>query len=63
MMHGTARLTNGPTGRSGSQNRVLRSWREADLPQLLRVVPRKISGRRIASSTAHRWPYAGSSAT
>jgi uncharacterized protein len=60
MLHGAAVLTTARAGRSGSQNRVLRSWREAELPQLLRVVPEKITGRRILTPTAHRWPHAGS---
>jgi nitroimidazol reductase NimA-like FMN-containing flavoprotein (pyridoxamine 5'-phosphate oxidase superfamily) len=60
MLHGTAELTSTRAGRSGSQNRVLRSWREAELPQLLRIVPTRITGRRILASSAHRWPQAGS---
>jgi nitroimidazol reductase NimA-like FMN-containing flavoprotein (pyridoxamine 5'-phosphate oxidase superfamily) len=60
MLHGTAELTGPRGGRSGSQNRVLQPWREADLPQLLRIVPTRITGRRIATPTPHRWPRAGS---
>jgi nitroimidazol reductase NimA-like FMN-containing flavoprotein (pyridoxamine 5'-phosphate oxidase superfamily) len=63
MIHGAAQLTNGPAGRSGSQNRVLRPWREAALPHVVRIVPTRITGRRIATPTTHRWPYAGSSST
>ena len=39
MIHGTARLTGGRVNGSGSQNRVLKTWREADLPQLLASCP------------------------
>jgi nitroimidazol reductase NimA-like FMN-containing flavoprotein (pyridoxamine 5'-phosphate oxidase superfamily) len=60
MLHGTAQLTSAREGRSGSQNRVLRSWREAELPNLLRVVPKRVTGRRISTPTTHRWPHAGS---
>ena len=60
MLHGRAELTDARAGRSGTQNRVLRSWREAELPQLLRVVPNRITGRRISTPTGHRWPPAGS---
>jgi uncharacterized protein len=61
MLHGTAQLTSTREGRSGSQNRVLESWREAELPQLLRIVPGSITGRRIPAPTGHRWPRAGTS--
>jgi nitroimidazol reductase NimA-like FMN-containing flavoprotein (pyridoxamine 5'-phosphate oxidase superfamily) len=60
MLHGKAELTTARTGRSGSQNRLLRSWREAELPQLLRILPDRITGRRIPTPTPHRWPHAGS---
>lgn len=60
MLHGTAELTGARSGRSGSQNQALRSWREADLSQLLRILPAKVTGRRIATPAAHRWPHAGS---
>jgi nitroimidazol reductase NimA-like FMN-containing flavoprotein (pyridoxamine 5'-phosphate oxidase superfamily) len=63
MLHGTAQLTSARAGRSGSQNRVLQSWREAELPQLLRIVPTRITGRRILTQTPHRWPQAGSTPT
>ena len=62
MIHGTARLTGGRVNGSGSQNRVLKTWREADLPQLLRIVPNRITGRRLPAPTPHRWPRAGTSA-
>jgi hypothetical protein len=61
MVHGSAQVTGGPGGRPGSQNRVLRSWREADLPYQMRIMPRKITGRRINIPGPHRWPAAGSS--
>jgi nitroimidazol reductase NimA-like FMN-containing flavoprotein (pyridoxamine 5'-phosphate oxidase superfamily) len=60
MLHGTAELTSARAGRSGSQNRVLRSWREVELPQLLRIVPTRVTGRRIPAPSGHRWPRAGS---
>ena len=60
MVHGTAELTSLRAGRSGSQNRVLRSWREAELPQLLRILPTRLTGRRISTPSEHRWPRAGS---
>jgi nitroimidazol reductase NimA-like FMN-containing flavoprotein (pyridoxamine 5'-phosphate oxidase superfamily) len=59
MLHGTAKLTSARTRRSGSQNRTLQSWREADLTQLLCILPSRITGRRVLSPTAHRWPPAG----
>ena len=59
MIHGSAHLTGGRVGRPGSQNRVLSPWREADLPHLLQIVPEKITGRRISTPTAHRWPVVG----
>ena len=45
----------GPVGRE-AQNRVLRSWREAELPQLLRVVPNRI--HRAADLDTDRAPVA-----
>ena len=59
MIHGTAHLTSGRARGSALQNRVLKTWREADLPQLLRIVPNAITGRRLPPPTPHRWPHAG----
>ncbi len=61
MVHGTARLSGGREERPGSQNRVLRPWPEAERPHLLRIVAKKVTGRRISTSRAHRWLMAGAS--
>jgi nitroimidazol reductase NimA-like FMN-containing flavoprotein (pyridoxamine 5'-phosphate oxidase superfamily) len=63
MVHGTAELTSARAQRSAPQNRVLRSWREAELPQLLRIVPDRVTGRRVSTPTAHRWPHAGTASS
>jgi uncharacterized protein len=47
-VHGRAHLTSGREGRPGSQSGVLRPWRQAVLPHLLRIVPETITGRRIS---------------
>jgi hypothetical protein len=60
MVHGTAELAEGRPSRTGSQNRVLQPWRQADLPHLLRIVPKTITGRRITTPTQHRSPAADS---
>jgi uncharacterized protein len=59
MIHGTAHLTSGRTRGSGTQNRALKTWRQADLPQLLCIVPNRVTGRRLPAPTPHRWPPAG----
>jgi uncharacterized protein len=59
MMHGCAQLASGAAGRTGPQNRVLRPWRQAELPHQLRIVPVNITGRRISTPRPHRWPPAG----
>ena len=61
VVHGTAQLSGGRAGGRGSQNRVLRPWPDAERPHLLRIVAKKITGRRISPSRAHRWPMAGES--
>ena len=63
MVHGTARLSGGREERPGSQNRVLRPWPEAERPHLLRIVAKKVTGRRISTSRAHRWLMAGASSS
>jgi hypothetical protein len=60
MIHGDAQLAGGHMGRSESRGVALRPWREADLRHLLRVVPTKITGRRLSAPEPHRWPPAGS---
>ena len=47
MVHGTAHLTSGHEVRAGSQNGVLRPWRNADLPHQLRIGMATVTGRRI----------------
>jgi hypothetical protein len=58
MVHGRAQVTHDPVNRGGPQTGP-RPWREVDLPHLLRIVPSKVTGRRLSAPPAHRWPVSG----
>jgi uncharacterized protein len=56
MVHGSAQVETGRTGRPGSQSRVLTSWLEAHLPHLLRITATEVTGRRITDHAAQLRP-------
>jgi hypothetical protein len=59
MMHGRAQLVSGRADQTGPQNRVLHPWPQAELPQQLRIIAVKVTGRGISTPRPHRWPPAG----
>ena len=52
MVHGSAEVVTGPSGRPGSQNRALTPWLDVHLPHLLRITATQITGRRISGQSA-----------